>query len=227
MMSSASVLTFVLFLSSTLVSFTVAQFPVACTDTTSLTNKVCCPDPGNGAGVCGESNNRGTCTDILGSTSSQNNQSHRVVRDRWPYYFRRACKCNGNYAGFDCSRCKYGYYGENCQQKTIKERRDISEFMDADWLSYTNILNMTRNYDSDYFVFTQEPQGDDNYSSVDLTTLERTGNLKLYNLFVWQHHYVAKDNVIKGDTRRGKLNSQIIDATRTSRRAVRKHAHAI
>ena len=152
-------------------------------DDESLQTRQCCPNN------CGD--HRGTCVNINIPDPMELQYDNTTVRDNWPYYFTNLCRCNGNYAGFDCSRCKYGYYGDDCTQKMILPHRQLSDLNTAEWESYINILRDSRNYDSGYFVFLEEPNAT---TSSDLTSLNKVGNVKLYDLFIWQHHYAAKDN---------------------------------
>ena len=162
------------------------QFPVECMNGDSLRDRVCCPN------MC---SNQGTCTN-LNITLPSGPYNNMTVRDTWPHYFTSVCVCNGNYAGFDCSRCKYGYYGSDCSQKMVLPRRPISELTDSEWTDYINILKASRNNQSGYFVFLEEPTG----SNIDLTTLRKIPVNSLYDLFIWQHHYAAKDNEQKNET---------------------------
>ena len=37
----------------------------------------------------------------------------------WPLaFYDRTCKCRGNFYGLDCSSCKHGYMGKDCDQKS-------------------------------------------------------------------------------------------------------------
>ena len=71
---------------------------------------------------------------------------------------------------------------------SIRERKPISQLSDQEWTDYINILKMTRTNNSGYFVFAEEQSAGNSRPS---TLIE---NVPLYNLFVWQHHYVAKDS---------------------------------
>ena len=159
-----------------------AQFPTKCMDTASLNDKRCCPDE------CGSEDGRGVCASIDLPASIDK----LSVRDAWPYYFDHICICNNNFAGYNCSRCKYGYYGVNCSRSKVVERRPISDYSSQEWEDYVNILAMTKSYNSDYMVFLEEPQ-----SSSDRSKLPQA-SITLYDLFVWQHHYPAKDSENKG-----------------------------
>ena len=89
-------------------TFVHSQIPTACADAESLRTLTCCPNE------CGEADGRGVCEDI--DLPDHYSRTSSDVRANWPHYFTRACSCTGNYWGYDCSRCKYGYYGEDCSQ---------------------------------------------------------------------------------------------------------------
>ena len=184
MVLSSSLLIYMTFgtiiLCTTMLQFSNGQFPVECMNGATLQSRVCCPR---------SCSNRGTCTSLNLTSSFPLQFDNTTVRDNWPYYFTRACVCDGNYAGFDCSRCKYGYYGSDCSEKMVLPRRPISELSDSEWNDYINILKAARNFYPGYFVFLEEPTASD----TDLTTLRKT-NVTLYDLFIWQHHYAANDN---------------------------------
>ena len=178
-------------LSAVAIDSIAAQFPSACSGADSLSTRRCCPDAGSGRGVCGGSAGHGQCVHITVTPSGRSEEeSHKVVRDQWPHYFTQVCECSGNYAGVDCSRCKYGYYGDRCSMKSVNDRRPLSAFDAADWSDYKDILNMTRNHNSGYFVFKQEPAR----GATSFEDLSKAESVTLYNLFVWVHHYAAKDS---------------------------------
>jgi hypothetical protein len=159
----------------------IGQFPTACMDDTSLQTRTCCPNS------CGGS--RGTCTNISIATPT-GQYDNRTVRDNWPYYYTNVCRCNGNYAGFDCSRCKYGYHGSDCNNNTVLRRRPISELNEQEWTEYLNTLIMSKSHPSGYFVFLEEPSR----PNQNIAALRKTTVNSLYDLFIWQHHYAAKNN---------------------------------
>ena len=162
------------------IHISIAQFPTVCMDSDSLTAKKCCPLY-NGS-ECGSEDGRGICSSITLPDKSS-------VRDAWPYYFDRVCICAHNFAGYDCSRCKYGHYGLSCSNSTIESRRPISDYNPQEWEQYLTTLASTKTHATNYSVFLEEPQT----SSSDLSQL-KTSTITLYELFVWLHHYPAKDN---------------------------------
>ena len=159
-----------------------AQIPRACADNYSLRNSICCPDTIDG--VCGQNANRGRC--IALDLPGYSNESIDVRRN-WPHYFTRVCECNAKYGGYDCTRCKYGRYGPDCSQSAVLPRRPVSKYMDEDWNQFIDTIRLSKTYQSDYVVFLEEARpGTSNLSM---------SNISLYNLFVWLHHYAAKDDL--------------------------------
>ena len=158
----------------------VSQIPTACTDRRSLEDMTCCP--ASTAGVCGEDRGRGLCVAV--NFTRHSNQT-TDVRVNWPHYYTRICKCSGNYGGYDCSQCKYGYYGENCGTRAILPRKPLRDFTDEEWVDFVNIMRMTKTVDSGYKVVLEE--------RVPGTAELVMSNISLYNLMIWIHHYSAKN----------------------------------
>ena len=163
-----------------------AQIPVPCADAVSLARNECCPIPpnaGQGAGQCGMnlSTPRGHCVDISNDIPIDRSDP----RVNWPrFYFTRVCECTSNYSGYDCGECAFGYRGDNCDQTYTRRRRPTSEL---EWTTYIGQLRMAKNKTSRYRVITSPPDYDN------LAALQ-TQPISVYNLFVWFHHYIAKDN---------------------------------
>jgi len=110
---------------------------------------------------------------------------HFTVRILKTFFTFQVCQCNGNYAGYDCTRCKFGYYGDNCSQFQVLPRRPIASYSDEEWVKFIKILQSLRSLDSGYTVILEETFPGD--SSV------LRSNITIYNLYVWVHHYAAKD----------------------------------
>lgn len=158
-----------------------AQIPTVCTDSHSLENMTCCPVTEDG--VCGEDTGRGKCSDV--NFARHSNQT-TDVRANWPHYYTRVCKCSGNFGGYDCSRCKYGYYRQNCSSKAIIPRKPLRDFTDDEWKDFVDILKLTKTHDSGYQVVLEE--------RLPGTSDLAMSNISLYDLMIWLHHYTAKDN---------------------------------
>ena len=162
--------------------FTIAQIPTVCTDRESLENSICCPTTEDG--VCGANSNRGACVSL--NLPNYSNETSDVRRN-WPHYFTQACQCNGNYAGYDCSRCKFGYIGSDCSKRRVLPRQPIRELTDEDWITFNDIIRKTRTYDSGYTAVLEE-------STPGNASLVMT-NLTLYQFYVWIHHVTARDTI--------------------------------
>ena len=102
----------------------------------------------------------------------------------------QVCRCNGNYSGYDCSRCKFGHYGPDCSQSQVLPRQPIASYNDEEWKEFIEIIQMLRTHDSDYTVVLEE------------TTPGNSGlvtsNITLYKVYVWLHHFAAKDSISPG-----------------------------
>ena len=152
-----------------------SQIPSVCADAESLQNMICCP------GDCGTAYGRGSCVPVIPPPSTDTTD----VRANWPHYYRRICSCLGNYAGVDCSRCKYGYHSENCDEKQVLPRLPAHHLSPEQWKEYINIIKMARTYSSGYKMVLSE--------ALPGTSSIRMVDGSLYELFVWVHHYASKD----------------------------------
>ena len=122
------------------------HFSPVCSDADYLENTICCPTTSDG--ICGENANRGQCVSL--ATPPSNDTAD--VRANWPHYFTQIRQCNGNYGGYDCSRCKFGYYGENCGQFQVLPRRPLRDYTDEEWTELNSILHLTKTHESDYVI---------------------------------------------------------------------------
>ena len=169
-----------------------AIIPLPCATPESLQNRTCCPIPNlAGAGPCGVNLGRGSCEPVS-VPESNFDPSERDVRKNWPIqYFDKVCKCNEKYGGFDCGECSYGYNdGGDCQTKTILPRVSVSSMDANDWRSYRGALRSIKDAPSRYMV------AKSNFTA-DIPELVNTlVQPTTYDLFIWLHHLMAKDNEI-------------------------------
>lgn len=99
-----------------------AQFPRACVTPEGLGSAQCCPSPSAlESDPCGVRSERGQCVDVRADTRAHGPQypyDGSDDRERWPRrFFTRACRCSGNFGGFDCGDCAHGFTGDACERR--------------------------------------------------------------------------------------------------------------
>ena len=116
----------------------------------------------------------------------------RDFRYNWPaQIFTRICHCTGNYAGYDCSRCKRGYGGPDC---TVRQapvvRRSFLDLSPTEKNRIIEILNMAKTMPSDFTVpLIEQPTGTDSFKA-----------LSLYDVFATFHYYTIRDEGLSVDS---------------------------
>ena len=87
---------------------------MSCRIITCLVKK-CCPIPKGCSAPCGNDGNRGTCQEMVirdWTFMYSHYQPFQKEDDRhdWPHaLYHKTCKCNSSFAGWDCSKCKFGF----------------------------------------------------------------------------------------------------------------------
>jgi len=167
-----------------------AILPVDCTDSQSINSGVCCPNN------CYSP--RGSCESItiVGEGSSGRDPTERNIskdiREQWPYFYKKACKCNGNYEDYDCSGCRFGYQynpEDNSCNKVEYTRRSVLQVSNSEWREYIDVLKSASRTRARYKVFTTENVPFEDYGALSDHLYRPT----LTELYAWVHHYAAKD----------------------------------
>ncbi|KAF7699742.1 hypothetical protein HF521_002700 [Silurus meridionalis] len=169
--------------------------PRPCATADALRTKTCCPAwPGDGS-ECGARSGRGFCQDVTVSDLPNGPQfPHSDVddRERWPLaFYNRTCRCAGNFMGYNCGECKFGYYGPGCAERRESVRRNIFQLSAADRQRFISYLNLAKStISADYVIATGTR------AQMNDTGAPMFADVSVYDLFVWMHYYVSRDALL-------------------------------
>lgn len=110
------------------------------------------------------------------------------------YLYHNFTYCPGNFAGYDCGECKFGWMGLQCdQRKTPVTRRNIMSLSDKERQEFLEALQRSkRTMHPDFVIATEHWLG-----LVDPETNQtHFSNISVYDLFVWQHYYSVRDTLL-------------------------------
>ncbi|KAM4726512.1 tyrosinase-like [Anableps anableps] len=176
---------------------TYQQFPRLCSTQEALQTKECCPAWEGDGSACGARSGRGSCEDVEISEQSDGPQypfSGLDDREKWPLvFYNRTCQCAGNFMGFNCGDCKFGYFGDNCNERRESLRRNIFHLTRAErnrLISYLNLAKQT--VSRDYVVATGT------YKEMENGSNPMFADVSVYDVFVWMHYYVSRSALLGG-----------------------------
>ncbi|XP_004683770.1 PREDICTED: tyrosinase [Condylura cristata] len=178
-------------------STSTGHFPRACTSSKNLMEKECCPLWRGDGSPCGQLSGRGSCQDIALSNAPLGPQfPFTGVDDResWPsVFYNRTCQCFGNFMGFNCGNCKFGFWGSNCTERRLLVRRNIFDLSVPEKDKFLAYLTLAKHTTSlDYVI----PIG--TYGQMNNGSTPMFSDINIYDLFVWMHYYVSRDTLLGG-----------------------------
>ncbi|XP_040278574.1 tyrosinase [Bufo bufo] len=173
------------------------QFPRACSSAEVLLSKECCPAWAGDGSPCGEASGRGTCQDVVLSNSSIGPQfpfSGVDDRENWPIvFYNRTCQCQGNFMGYNCGDCKFGFTSPNCTVRKRMIRKEIFRMTSAEKDKFIAYLNLAkRTISPDYVIATGT------YEQMNNGSNPLFADINVYDLFVWLHYYSSRDAFLEG-----------------------------
>lgn len=126
--------------------------PKICVNNVTSIDKVCCPARIGSSIPCGGPV-YGRCSPIH---IHQDRVEPILLRDdrlNWPIrFFKKMCRCEGNFYGIACEKCWYGWEGENCDRKSIITRRNIHSFSKLEKKRFLQILHISYSSPSEFMI---------------------------------------------------------------------------
>eukprot|EP00117_Sycon_ciliatum_P003290 scpid75028/ scgid1154/ Tyrosinase; Monophenol monooxygenase len=210
------------------VRLTSAQFPIACLNDNDLREQKCCPvvTVGNSVGAeCGGPG-RGACKRIESShchVETPDDPAHVLAylknpvsepsRYPWPNrVFTQICECEGNWAGYDCTECKFGYVKTADESVCVKRktplvRRNYMTLNDdeRDYVKQTIAdMNDRSKSPSRYGVLISEENfSKSSHLQSNLTAEDFKFGISAYEFLTWIHYYTAKDSGVPSGNYKG------------------------
>ncbi|XP_070566439.1 tyrosinase-like [Ptychodera flava] len=180
------------FITISFIQINEAFLPKNCASSESLSFKECCPVPFGLTGKCGGPR-RGRCVELQPLVIDPvKGFGGDLDRFQWPTQFvQRACNCLGNFDGADCSSCKFGWTGPNCDVPKTRTRRNILTMPREEVNKFQSYLHQAKDTVSDYMIPTTL------YNDMDNGRNPKFNEINVYDEFVWMHYFAARRNLVK------------------------------
>nr|AMB26747.1 tyrosinase B [Leptochiton asellus] len=171
----------------------VGQFPIACVGNATLTNSTCCPIPPGFDSPCGAPF-RGKCTEIRDNNEDYSGASSQTANDdrfHWPRkFFIYGCECSGNFAGYMCHECSYGFTGDNCTERIVRIRKNLNKVTPSEKRYILSIMEKARRTQSDYALI-DVSKGADPVENVQFVTAS------VYDYLAYVHYYASRKTIFR------------------------------
>lgn len=169
-----------------------AQFPRVCVKNATTPDGICCPTRPGDTLNCGGPQ-RGMCRRISVMNEVDLVPLENRVDDRfnWPSrFFKMACECRGNYDGYMCQHCSFGFTGPECTKKLRRIRKDYRKLTNAEKQDLLRGILLLDQTDSDYAVL-------DTTVDADPSVAPKFVNVSIYNYLAYYHYYVSRHTLVK------------------------------
>ncbi|XP_075054588.1 tyrosinase-like [Mixophyes fleayi] len=162
-------------------------FPKECLKDYPGVRVPCCPYyPDSNGSPCGAHLGRGSC--VLLSRSRSMPPVDIIIDERhfFPsYFFNTTCLCQGNFWGYKCGECIFGYKGKNCDESYTVIRMDIRQVSLAKRKAYFAALNYCKHItDREYYIL----QAGHRFRSGTFRFVEAS----CYDVWCFNHYYATK-----------------------------------
>ena len=132
-----------------------------------------------------------TITEILLNAPNEQDKGTIDARCQWPIaVFESVCECHNNYGGVDCSKCDFGWTGENCEEKAqVVTRKPFQNLNEQEKRALIQATIDLKSEMGQWSVIVGEP-----HHSTGTVTLQ---DVSTYNFLVQIHSYVSRDKMCK------------------------------
>ncbi|GAB1605822.1 tyrosinase-like [Argonauta hians] len=175
-----------------LLSPSLAQFPRVCIQNATTPDGICCPTRPGDTLPCGGPE-RGMCRNIDFTNEIDLVPQANRMDDRfnWPTrFFKQACDCRGNFDGYMCQHCDYGFTGPDCTVKLRRVRKDYRKLTAEEKNDLLRGILLLGETESEYVVLDTTATADPAINPVFV-------NVSIYNYLAYFHYYVARRTLVK------------------------------
>lgn len=169
-----------------------AQFPKVCIANATTPDGICCPTRPGDLLPCGGPL-RGMCRKINVINELDLVPIENRVDDRfnWPSrFFKMACACRGNFDGYMCQHCSFGFTGQGCTLKLRRIRKDYRKLTSIEKQELLRGILLLDQTESEYAVL-------DTTVDADPTVTPKFVNVTVYNYLAYYHYYVSRRTLAK------------------------------